>query len=43
MGKVQTWYRVKLKLEVVQCAQEHGNGAAERKFDIDEMNIKMVR
>jgi phosphoribosyl-dephospho-CoA transferase len=31
---------MKFKLEVVRYGQEHGNGAAGRKFDIDEMNLR---
>jgi hypothetical protein len=31
---------VKLKLKVVQYAQEHGNRAQGRKFDVDETYVR---
>jgi hypothetical protein len=31
---------VKFKLEVVRYAEEHGNIAVGRKFDVDEMNVR---
>jgi hypothetical protein len=33
---------VKFKLEVVQYAQEHGNRALGRKFDVDETDIRQL-
>jgi hypothetical protein len=39
MGKMWACYAVKLKLEVVQQAQEHGNIIAGRKFVVDEANV----
>jgi hypothetical protein len=39
MGKVQACYTKKFKLEAVWYAQQHGNRAAVRKFDVDEINI----
>jgi transposase-like protein len=40
MGKVRACYTAKFKLEVVRYAQEHGNTAAGRKFDVDETNVR---
>jgi hypothetical protein len=40
MGKVWACYTAKFKLEVVRYAQERGNGAGGRKFDLDEMNVR---
>jgi transposase-like protein len=40
MGKVRACYTAKFKLEVVRYAQEHGNRAVGRKFDVDETNVR---
>lgn len=40
MGRVRAGYTSKFKLQVVRYAQEHGNRAAGRKFDVDEKNVR---
>ena len=40
MGKIRASYTAKFKLEVVRFAQENGNRAAGKKFDVNEVNVR---
>jgi transposase-like protein len=40
MGTVWACYTAKFKLEIVHCAQELGNRAARKEFDVDESNVR---
>lgn len=40
MGRVRASYTSKFKLQVVLYAQENGNRAAGKKFDVDEKNVR---
>jgi hypothetical protein len=40
VGEAQLCYTIKFKLEVARYAQENGNTAAERKPDVDDMNVR---